>query len=147
MTPVDTTPTKRSDVPRQLSPLSVALLNHVAAHPGCTFEQLSVVYCPDADSGKGSTVERFRARLSYLVSVGHLVRSSTEGVRGYRIGNGDRPTKPEPVAGAVEGGDPQRTPAAQYDRMNGPAFTYTLSQPTRPGALDFKRCASVGYRC
>lgn len=38
-------------------------------------------------------------------------------------------------------------PPPQYDRIHGPAFTYTLSQSTRPGALDFKRVASVGYSC
>ena len=38
-------------------------------------------------------------------------------------------------------------PPPHYDRIHGPAFTYTLSQPTRPGALDFKRVASVGYSC
>lgn len=133
----------------RMSPVSQAVLCYVYEHPDCEFKELQTLFYPDAPSGKGSATEGFRARLAYLVSVGHLKRTQIDSVCGYRIGNGIRPPKPEPVHAAVEAADPalQRTPSAQYDRMHGSAFIYTMSEPTRPGALDFKRIASHGYQC
>lgn len=145
MTLTDTTRIKRNVVPLQMSPLSKATLNYVDANPGCTLSELCSIYCPDAPSGKGAGAGRYRARLAYLVSVGHLVRAAVGG--GYQIGDGVPLARPAPAAVAAEGAVPQRTPAAQYDRMHGPAYSHSLSQPTRPGALDYKACPSVGYRC
>lgn len=99
-TPANPTPQrpKRGNPTRALSPLSAAMVNHLATHPGCTFEQLCALYCPEADSGKGALVERLRARLAYLVSVGHLQRVVQGGVRGFEVGGGEcSPAQPKPA--------------------------------------------------
>lgn len=128
----------------RMSPVSQAVLFYVYDHPDCTLQALQTLFCPDSPSGKGSATEQLRARLAYLVSVGHLKRTEVDGVRGYRIGSGVRP--PKPVRAADAGDVPQHTPAAQYDIRQG-VYLPEAGPPLRPGALDFKAFASVGYRC
>ena len=135
----------------RMSDTSKAMLAYVAANPGCVFETLCAVFHPAIASSSGSTVEKFRARLSYLVSVGYLERISIGSARCYKPGTGlplAKPTKPA-ASVATKCDEPllQPTPPAQYDRMNGPAFAYTMPAPTRPGALDHMRLTSVGDRC
>lgn len=148
MSTLDIKRPKRGNPTRQLSPLSAALLNHVATHPGSTFEQLCALYCPEADSGKGALVERLRARVAYLVSVGHLVRVVQSGVRGYEVGGGQSiAAQPKPApryASPVLAG---RTPPRQNDVMHGAPYVPGPTPVLRPGALAYKACASVGYRC
>ncbi|MEO8121683.1 MAG: hypothetical protein ABI606_20460 [Rhodoferax sp.] len=141
--------TRTSHSGGRMSPVSQAILCYVYEHPDCTFKALQGVFCPDATTGKGSVTERFRARLAYLVSVGHLKRTEIDSACGYRIGNGVRPPKPEPVYAAAEGDDPalRRTPAPQYDRMHCPAYVPDAGPALRSGSLDFKRLASHGYSC
>jgi hypothetical protein len=65
----------------QMSPASKAVLAYVAKHPDCTFTDMCTVFCSEAEKGKGSVVERFRARVSYLVSAGHLKRVKSDNVQ------------------------------------------------------------------
>jgi hypothetical protein len=141
----------------RMSPLSQAILLYVSEHPDCSFTALHTLFSPSAN---GIGREGFRARLGYLVSVGHLQRRDIRGISCYRTGDGARPPKPvpEPVpeiatpAGYWQDASgnliPQfRTPAPCYDLKNAPAYVPEAGPALRAGALDFKRYASVGHSC
>lgn len=129
----------------RLSSESQAVLAYVASNANCT----CVAICEKFHPGfKPTSLHSFRSKLNSLVKAGHLAIVFTDGVGTYQTGSGVKRSKPVKVAAPVSVASRDRiTPSAQYDRMHGPAFTYTLSQSTRPGALDFKRYASVGHRC
>lgn len=63
----------------RMSPISKAVLAYVELHTSVSFEQLCGVFCPGSPSGRGSSVEAFRRRINYMVSVCHLERVSVEG--------------------------------------------------------------------
>lgn len=138
----------------QMSPVSKAVLAYVVANPNCTVDKLLAAFCPDCVAGKGSTVNRFRARLAYLVSVGHLRRVSSDNVQlvpTYLIGTGMPPAKahaaqPCRVASTVAHCS-VRVPSPSYDRMHAPAYVPEAGPVIRPGSLNYKQLASVGCAC
>lgn len=135
----------------RMSPLSQAVLAYVAQHPNCSFEQLCVVFYPGSSSGHGSAVEKFRARVAYLVSVGHLERITVQGGRCYKPGTGQ--PQPQPKAKPVARASCRRDDSLpwampdRYDRMHGPLYSPEQSLPARPGALAYKRVPSLGNCC
>ena len=136
-------------VGNRMSTESLTVLAYVASNANCTCAVLCEKFYPGFSS---ASVHSFRAKLNYLVQAGHLAVVFTDGVGIYQTGLGVKRSKPVPavekVAALVHVASRDRiTPPAQYDRMHGPDFTYTLSQSTRPGALDFKRFTSRGDRC
>lgn len=50
----------------------------------------------------------------------------------------------QPVAHSVP---PGVVPPPSYDRMHGPAYVPDAGPALRPGAMDYKRCPTVGLRC
>ena len=131
----------------RMSPISKAVLAYVALNPKCSFEQLCVVFYPGSPSGCGSSIETFRKRINYLVSVCYLERISVNGVACFKVCPGVSPVKTSAPAPSPVPPPPPRTPPPQFDRMHGPLLTYTMAAPSRAGALDFKRLQSVGDRC
>lgn len=133
----------------RLSAESQAVLAYVASNANCTCAVLCEEFYPGYKIG---SLHSFRSKLHSLVKAGHLAIVFTDGIGNYQTGSGVKRSKPVPavekVAESAHVASRDRiTPPAQYDCMHGPVFTYTLSQSTRPGALDYKRVASVGYRC
>ena len=131
----------------RMSPISKAVLAYVELHTTVNFEQLCVVFYPGAPSGCGSSIETFRKRINYLVSVCYLERISVNGVACFKVCPGVSPVKTSAPAPSPVPPPPPRTPPPQFDRMHGPLLVYTMAAPSRAGALDFKRLQSVGDRC
>lgn len=136
------------NINNRMSDVSQALIVYVTEHPGCTFQTLQGVFCPNAATGKGSVTEQFRARVAYLVSMGHLACNTVDGQRLYTRGNGVREVKPLPAKPVHVVVEPtlQRTPAPQHNRFTG-QYVPEVAPCLRPGALDYKRVASIGDRC
>lgn len=140
-----------------MSPLSRAVLAHVAQHPGCTLADLLRTLLPEAPSGKGSTANRFGARVAYLVSVGHLKRVSSDNVALtaiYHLGEGlpapvPKPTSPPAQACrvATDTARCQVVPPRQFDRLHGPTYVPEPGPVVRPGGHDFLHVPSVGDAC
>ena len=131
----------------RMSPISKAVLSYVELHTSVSFEQLCGVFCPGSPSGRGSSVEAFRRRINYLVSVCHLERVFVNGVTCFKVGSGVSPVMASAPAPSPVPPPPPRTPPPQFDRMHGPLLIYAMAAPSRAGALDFKRLQSVGNRC
>lgn len=129
-----------------LSAESVAVINHVKAHTQCTVPQLCEAF---------PSVHRTQLlkRLNNLRALGWLdVASNDTGVAVWFIRAAARATKvhtttpaePQsaptpPPAGQIAGPRVHNVMAGHYVPPRGPAL--------RPGALDYRNCPSVGYRC
>lgn len=140
-------PPCKARAPIRLSPASQLMLGCTEQQPGRTLAELHAAVCPGAATS-GAVVESFRARLTYLVSAGHLVCVKDEGFNRYYRGTGEPPVKPaRQYAARSEQGMSPLTPSAQYDRLRAPVYVPTQFAPARSGCQDFKRLASVGDRC
>ena len=133
----------------RMSAESQAVIAYVASNDNCT----CVVLCEKFHPGfKPTSLHSFRSKLNSLVKAGHLSIIFTDGVGIYQIGSGVKRSKPEPctpevaVPAYVASRD-RLTPPAQYDRMNSPAYVPEADPALRPGALDYKACASRGFSC
>lgn len=127
---------------KQLSPLSAAIMDHIAARGTARFANMFEVF----GAHEGRTP--LRKRLLSLVKGRHLI---TEG-------EGDRRTwRPAlrvpafltvapPAAPMVVSRAPV-VPPRRDGPMRGPTYTPHSSMVTRPGAMDFQRCASRGDKC
>jgi hypothetical protein len=133
----------------RMSEVSQALIVYITEHANCTFQALQAVFCPNATTGKGSVTEQFRARVAYLVSMGHLDLCTVDGQRIYTCSNGMRKVKPPPAPAVHVVATPalQLTPSPCYDRMHAPAYMTDAGPVLRPGALAYKACASRGFSC
>lgn len=145
----NTPPVRTTRNDKRLSETTRCTLEYLVKHGPCGFDELHSKFCTDSTSRRAR--EQYRANLTYLVGAGHLKSTGHGHDRKWEIDYSPRvvvPAAAKPCAMAPEVFSCSvRVPPPQYDRMHGPAFTYTLSQPTRPGALDFKRVGSVGYSC
>lgn len=116
-----------------LNPLRRAILEFVRARPsGCTFAQVAAAtgHLP------GSSGPNLRANLNYLAKKDQLHYSGEREHKRWHPG-------PRPAPQGLPGVAPPR----QVQVMFGPVYMPPRAPALRPGALDFKACASRGQRC
>jgi hypothetical protein len=129
------------------SQLNQDILAHVAKYQPCGFGELYDLFGDVQTDNK--TKERFRSRLNYLAESGQLQAKGTAGHRRWSL------PADEDESDLIEAFDPAPMPAwlsapvpsPKNDVMNGPLYVPGAGPVLRPGALDFKRCASRGDRC
>ena len=128
----------------RLSDTTRATLAFVDKFGPVSFEVLFAKFCSERSGSRAR--EQYRANLNYLVDAGYLSTDGRSSERTWQIDCSPRVVKPVAVPAYVASRD-RLTPPAQYDRMHAPAYVPEAGPALRPGALDFKRCASVGHRC
>lgn len=133
----------------RMSPVSLALLHYVTAHPKSSFGTLLSLFGPVDASKQG--VETFRSRLHYLVQAGHLqwilVRSKSH----YSLGDSVPLVRKSTSEVCLIASDTftcsVRVPSPSYDRMHGPDYVPPADACPRAAGLDYKRVASRGFPC
>ena len=114
------------------NPMRRAALEFVRAHPGCSFRQIEEAV-RHLNTGTPENL------YYHLTRMGGKDLLHTTGERPHvRYYPGRRPAPP-PLPGVA--------PARQVQVMYGPTYVPPRAPALRPGALDFKACASRGHSC
>lgn len=147
------------------NPVNINVLNFVNQRGSATWLALFTAFGEGDVSSKTAT-HRFGKKLEYLVYTGRLQGAGRGKARTFCLGPEAGLTVPargrtttrtgqcSGVAVLAEAMHPrplhfagQLVPPRQFDAMHGDAYIHVLPAPTRPGALDYKRYASLGHQC
>lgn len=135
------------------TPLTLAILNFVAVNEPCRFEdfrELYQAYKFSLETEKDD--DNLRQRLRHLVSTQRLCTVLLQGEYEFSLGlcaYSDAQNRREKVAVAGDDDRADTTTAMpdRYDRLRSAVYVPPVATCPRAGALDYKRCASVGHRC
>lgn len=123
-------------------------VNHLLHHGPCTLVQLESSIGPACGwYAHADGRARLVGMLHRLREAGHVHRVLRDDVIFWLHG-------PAPEAALAQAHGRKSAPvvmpvasAPQYDRMHGPLYVPDAEPVLRPGALDYKACASAGQRC
>lgn len=115
-----------------LNPVRRAALEFVRAHPGCTLAQVQAATA-HLPGGSGANL---RSQLNHMATKDLLHFSGEREHKRWHPG-------PRPAPQGLPGVAPPR----QVQVMFGPVYVPPRAPALRPGAMDFKACASRGHAC
>lgn len=132
--------------------LNRAIVDHLRTAGPCSALALMDLFC----EGESEDARRaFRKRLNYLADAGALVAIGSWRGRQFDAGPPDAyipgaDARRVRVRGPAKAPPPPPAnvaPPRQVQVMFGPLYVPPRAPALRPGALDFKACASRGHRC
>jgi hypothetical protein len=136
------------------SPYTMAAVDHLRTHGPCTLEQLHTVI-----QQVGNWVTETRAtKTDSLTRALRLLHKLREGAHVHRVlrddvmlwAHGPQPKTAEPITEPETEAEPDVLAVVQaprFDLMRAPLYVPDAGPALRPGALNFKACASRGQRC
>lgn len=138
------------------SALNLELINHVATHEPCGFDDLFAVF--GGTPLDGAAKLKFSKRLSYLVNGGKLCLMNHGGRRHWCVPQVETEAEAAALEGAMD--CPATTlaeqakkwvgtvvPPRQHSVMHGALYVPEAETALRPGALDYRRVPTHGVRC